>query len=92
MDKKEKGQLQSKWQKVIAKAMVDQIFRLRLMKNPREALKDHGIELPANINLKVLEETADTKYLVLPREGAGKLSEEDLKHIASGILTFSSFD
>jgi hypothetical protein len=42
--------------------------------------------LPANVNLKVLEETADTKYLILPREGAGKLSEEDLKHIASGIL------
>lgn len=91
MDKKEKEQLQSKWQKVIAKTMSDQVFRQRLIKNPKEALKDHGIELSANIKLKVLEETAETKYLILPREGAGQLSEEELKHIASGTLAFSSF-
>ena len=91
MDKKEKDQLQKKWEKVIAKAMGDQVFKMRLTKNPREALKEHGIELPANVNLKVLEETADTKYLILPREGAGKLSEEELKHIASAALAFSSF-
>lgn len=89
MNKKE---LQNKWQKVIAKAMGDQVFRMRLIKNPKEALKDHGIELPANINLKVLEETAGTKYLILPQEQAGKLAEEDLKKIASGMIAFSSFD
>jgi hypothetical protein len=32
MDKKEKEQLQKKWEKVIAKAMGDQVFKMRLMK------------------------------------------------------------
>lgn len=91
MDKKEKEQLQKKWEKIIAKAMSDQVFRLRLMKNPREALKDHGIELPANVNLKVLEEKADTRYLIIPRENAGAISEEDLKNIAAGPVAFGSF-
>jgi nitrile hydratase len=71
--------------------MSDQVFKMRLMKNPREALKEHGIELPANVNLKVLEDKADTRYLILPRESAGMLSQEDLKNVAAGPASFGSF-
>ena len=48
--------------------------------------KQFGYDVPAGIEVKVVEETADTVYLVLPHtvaEGA-ELSDSDLEAVAGG--------
>ncbi|MFF2886563.1 NHLP leader peptide family RiPP precursor [Paenibacillus sp. NPDC057967] len=56
-------------EQVIEKAWADSAFRLHLLTDPKAAiLKEFGIDIPAEFNLKVLEETDDTLYLVLPKK------------------------
>ncbi len=59
--------------RIIAKAWKDPEYREKLLKNPKEALQeelstlDPDAKLPDDLNVKVLEETPDQYYLVLPR-------------------------
>lgn len=56
-------------EKIIEKAWSDSAFRLHLLTDPKAAiLNEFGIDIPAEFNLKVLEETDDTFYLVLPKK------------------------
>lgn len=53
---------------IIEKAWADEDFKKKLIANPIAALKEaFGLDIPANINVEVLEETADKYYLVLPQ-------------------------
>ena len=62
-------------------------YRQALIDNPAEVLaRQMGAEVPAGVTVKVVEETADTVYLVLPHtvaEGA-ELSDSDLEAVAGG--------
>jgi TOMM propeptide domain len=52
---------------IIEKAWSDSAFKKQLLSDPKAAIKDaFGIEVPADINLQVLEETDKNYYLVLP--------------------------
>lgn len=52
---------------IIQKAWEDPEFKARLLADPSKALQaSFGIELPAGINLKVVEETPSDYYLVIP--------------------------
>lgn len=56
-------------EQIIEKAWSDNAFKLQLLADPKSAIqKEFGIDIPAEINLKVLEETDDTFYLVLPKK------------------------
>ena len=53
--------------RLIEKGLEDESFRQRLLEEPRAALEEElGARLPAEIQIRVVEETADTIYLVLP--------------------------
>ena len=55
--------------KLIEKALDDPAFRQRLIQDPRGAISSElGIEIPAGIEVKVVEETASTIYIVLPSQ------------------------
>lgn len=69
-------------QKLLEKARRDPEFRRRLLADPRTVLAELGFTLPAGVQLKVVENTADTWYLVLPPEG--ELSEDELRSVAGG--------
>lgn len=72
---------------LIAKAQAEPAFREALLKNANAAIeKEFGIQLPAGSELKVVEETASTNYLVLPATTSGELSEADLEGVAGGFL------
>jgi hypothetical protein len=79
-----RGQL---WDKIVEQAQKNPKYYDLLMSDPRQLMeKQLGVSIPANVNVKVVEETPDTYYIVLPafaREGA-ELSDADLENVAGG--------
>jgi hypothetical protein len=72
--------------KLIAKAQADESFRQTLMSNPKAAIeKEFGAALREGVEIKVVEETTDTLYLVLPA-AQGELSETELDEVAGGYI------
>jgi nitrile hydratase len=55
-------------------------YRSRAVADPRGVLKDFGVELPAETEIRVWDSTAEIRYLVVPMrpEGTDGWSEEDL--------------
>ncbi len=71
---------------LVSRAQDDDAFRQQLVSDPRAAVKaELGIDVPASIQLRVIEEQANEVVLVLP--GAlrtGTLSDADLASISGG--------
>jgi nitrile hydratase subunit alpha len=55
-------------------------YRSRAVIDPRGLLKEFGLELPQDIELRVWDSTAEIRYLVLPERPAGteRMTEEEL--------------
>jgi nitrile hydratase subunit alpha len=60
-------------------------YRSRTVMDPRGVLADFGVSLPADIEIRVWDSTAETRYLVLPMrpEGADGWSEEQLASLVT---------
>ncbi|WP_334812692.1 NHLP leader peptide family RiPP precursor [Nostoc sp.] len=73
-------------EKIIARAWQDASFKQKLLSNPRAAFEKEGIPLPQSIELKVVEESSNTLYFVLPIQPSetGELSEAELESVAGG--------
>ena len=75
---------------LISKAQAKPAFRQALLKNPRAAIeKEFGVALPVGSQLNVVEETTNTKYLVLPAVADSELSDADLESVAGGAGIFA---
>jgi hypothetical protein len=73
--------------RIIAHAWKDSDFKQQLFSNPRAAIESFLEEpIPSNIEIKVVEESANTLYLVLPPQpvSEAELSEDQLAAIAGG--------
>jgi len=79
-----RGQLSDK---IIEQAQSNPKYLAMLKSDPRGLMeKQLGVSIPANVNVKVIEESSDTYYIVLPAiaaEGA-ELSDADLEKVAGG--------
>ena len=55
-------------------------YRSRAVIDPRGVLREFGLELAENVEVRVWDSTAELRYLVLPERPAGteRLNEEDL--------------
>ncbi len=55
-------------------------YRARAVRDPRGVLKDFGVTLPENVEIRVWDSTAELRYLVLPQRppGTEAMSEENL--------------
>ena len=55
-------------------------YRTRAVSDPRGVLTEFGVELDDDVELRVLDSTADIRYLVIPRRPSGSddLTEEEL--------------
>jgi nitrile hydratase len=60
-------------------------YRSRVVKEPRGVLKEFGLELPPEIEVRVYDSTADMRYLVIPTRPSGTegMSEEALAHLVT---------
>jgi hypothetical protein len=81
-------------QAVIKKALRDEAFRKALLKDPKSALESvlaeevPGSKLPANLEVKAIQEPANGLYIVVPHVPA-ELSDEDLERVAGGLAADS---
>ncbi|MCH9648187.1 MAG: NHLP leader peptide family RiPP precursor [Deltaproteobacteria bacterium] len=67
------------------KAANDSQYRDALVANPKSLLAQHlGQELPEWLNVEVVEETANTFYLIAPHVPSDELADEDLEMVAGG--------
>jgi len=55
-----------KMAKVIAKAWSDESFKEKLLSEPRAVLEAHGITVPPGLEVKVVEQTHERVYVVIP--------------------------
>jgi hypothetical protein len=74
---------------LVQRSMEDDSFRQRLLDDPKAAVEQElGSQLPEGVEVRVVEESADTIYLVLPFAPAvgegGELSDRELEAVAGG--------
>ncbi|MEE9262295.1 MAG: nitrile hydratase subunit alpha, partial [Dehalococcoidia bacterium] len=57
----------------------------RAVVDPRGVTREFGLELEPNVEVRVLDSTADIRYLVLPQrpDGTEGLSEEELARLVT---------
>lgn len=82
--KKDRRELESE---LIVKAWKDEALKQELISNPKAVYaRELGQQLPENLTIRVLEETADTIYLVLPKspQVSEELSDKALEAVAGG--------
>jgi len=53
-------------ERIQAKAMRDDAFRRSLVRNPRKALTEEGMKIPAGVRVRVVQNSASTFHLVIP--------------------------
>jgi hypothetical protein len=68
-------------QRVAARALDEEEFRDRLMRDPKSELAKEGLTLPHEVDVEVLENTSTKLHLVLPSrpEPGGKLDPDERK-------------
>jgi hypothetical protein len=71
--------------RLIERSLEDEEFRQRLLDDPKAAVEQElGSALPEGVDVRVVEESSDTIYLVLPGASVvgGELSDQDLEAVA----------
>ena len=74
---------------LVQRSMEDEDFRQRLLDDPKGTLEQElGSPLSEGVEVRVVEESADTIYLVLPSASAvgegGEISDRELEGVAGG--------
>ncbi len=68
--------------KIIAKTWIDEGFKARLIADPVTTFKQEGFEVSPGTEVRVMEDTANVHYFVLPTKPIGQeVSEEQLADI-----------
>ena len=80
-------QVDAQMQKLLLRSATDQEFRRKLLTTPREALREfHGREIPAGVDVRFIENTADATFVLPdPIDPAAELSEQEMEAVAGGI-------
>ena len=67
----------------------DEALKARFMSDPKAVLAEHGMDVPANMNVNVVESSDNTVHITMPQApaDAGELSDEELTNAAGGSCT-----
>ena len=77
---------------LFAKCWKDEALKARFMSDPKVVLKEHGLDVPDNLDVKVVENADDRVHIILPAPPAGymDLTDAELTNAAGG--TGQQFD
>jgi hypothetical protein len=86
------GRAEDERRLLVQRSLEDDSFRQRLLDDPKGTIEQEvGSPLPEDVEVRVVEESADTIYLVLPSASAvgegGELSDQELEVVAGGGWT-----
>lgn len=70
---------------LIAKCWADEAFKNQVLANPQASLKAAGIELPAGVSIKAVENTDKVFHLVIPARPA-ELSDAELEKVSAASI------
>jgi hypothetical protein len=80
---------------LVQRSLQDEDFRQRLLEDPKAAVEqEFGSRLPESVEVRAVEESAQSIYLVLPSAtplGQGELSDQDLEQVAGGSETATCY-
>ena len=64
----------------------DDALKARFMADPKAVLAEHGIDVPDNMNVNVVENSDNTVHITMPMapDGHEELSMEELSSVAGG--------
>jgi hypothetical protein len=68
---------------IIKKAQSDDNFKKSLLEKPHEAIAQFGVQVPGEVEVRVVEESAKVVYLLLP-VNPDQLTDELLDAVAGG--------
>ncbi len=68
-------------EQIVARAWEDPAFKQELLNNPKAVLAEAGVEVPDNVDLKILEETPNNLYLIVPKEAVSETAVEEEKTV-----------
>ena len=57
---------QKKWAVCVAKAWADEDYKKRLMSDTTAVLKEEGVDVPAGMDVKVVENSKNLVHMILP--------------------------
>jgi hypothetical protein len=82
-----------RWQQLVARAWSDPVLKAKLLSDPVGVLKAEGLNVPAGVTVRVMENTDKLVNLVFPVKPApADLSEEELQGVMAGNCGVSNCD
>ena len=80
--------------KVFAACWKDEALKARFLSDPKAVLAEYGIDVPANLNVNVVENSSNTMHITIPVSppSAEDLTDEELASAAGGAGGIMDFD
>jgi len=77
------NEFQKAYSKLAAKAWSDAEFKAELLADPMKVFKENSMEVPVGIEVRIVENTADTMHFILPPKPSDELIDEKLSFVGS---------
>lgn len=74
-----------KWAQLLARVWADDALKRRFIENPAPVLQEYGIKTKHGVELRVVENTEKTQYMVLPPKPAGDITELSANELLAGV-------
>ena len=79
----------NKLAQLFAACWKDEALKARFMADPKAVLKEHGLDVPDGMDVKVVENADNCVHITMPMAPRGnELSDEELSAAAGGACTY----
>jgi len=79
----DQNEFQKAYGKLVAKAWSDDEFKAQLLSDPMKVFKENSMEVPVGIEVRIVENTADTMHFILPPRSSDELTDEALPSVGN---------